>query len=113
MLIAHGYIYYYTDTDEVDVILTEDNFDQICSQLKPCSHDWKLIARKLQFKPSEISKIGTNLSAIANNEFMSEVVEYWLRWKKGDERGSSGKATVQTLQKALNDANYARIKISV
>jgi len=68
---------------------------------------------KLQFKPAEIDKIRTNVMAIAKNNHMTHVVEYWLRWDKGDARGSTGKPTVQALQKALNEANYARIKIKI
>ena len=74
---------------------------------------WEDIALALGFKDYEIKNIKRDLSLQYTGNQLYEVISFWLRWDPEDERGSKDIATLEALQKALNQTNNAKIKLKI
>ena len=80
-------------------------------QLTPCAASWELIAIYLGFMKGEVENIKAHPLKLRNApmSYLEEVLSQWLEWAPGDSRGSDSFATLETLQKALTDAEFPNI----
>ena len=79
----------------------------------PIKRDWKIIAVNLGFKANEIADIEGKLTHLMDQNYIFDVIEFWLRWAPGDGRKSKDVATLEALQEALKKANHGTIELTI
>lgn len=72
------------------------------------SSHWKEIGIHLGFHMSELDQIEAQPLLLSNapSSYLRMMLSHWLQWGPGDERGSSGFATMETLCNALKKLAY-------
>ena len=75
--------------------------------------DWEIIALNLGFKANEIADIKGSLTRVIDQNYIFDVIEFWLRWAPEDGRKSKDVATLEALQEALKKANHGTIELTI
>ena len=84
------------------------NIPVLFQQLKQRAFKWREIGLHLGFSPGELSNIEGRLALIqgAPVSFLEALLEEWIQWAPGDDRGSTGFATMDSLKTALSKAGF-------
>ena len=102
-----------TMKEEVDIKkrtrLYEEHYTTLLKQLTKHASHWKAIGAGLQFTPGELKNIETRplLLVSAPTSWLSAMLDEWLQWAPGDNRGSKDFATFEALKFALKEAGLA------
>lgn len=87
--------------------LTDLNYTTLLQQLRIHAAKWREIGTHLGFKPGELDNIYSNvlnLSVDLPVSCLNEMLNRWLQWAPGDNRGSNSFATLEALKAALMQA---------
>ena len=95
--------------------LSERNHSQLYKELAGHSYKWKEIGTYLGFRPGELNNIADRplLLNTAPKSWLSAMLEEWLKWEPGDERGSTKAASIEELSDALDKAGLAAAAQSI
>ena len=87
-------------------MLFSDDYNWICDKLRPHAHMWNGIARSLGFRAAELKNIEADPRNNMNAPFsyLYAMLDSWLQWAPGDDRGSRDYATVRSLSTAVDKA---------
>ena len=99
-------------TDAIGGHLGDDDHSSIYSKLKDKAANWRDIGKELGFKEGEMNNIQSNpmlLLQSAPKSYLRELLSQWLQWAPGDERGSTGCASKESLRAALLKANLGQL----
>ena len=94
------------DQDNKMQKLTERGLPTLLHQFKTHAAKWREIGIHLGFLPGELDNIEArpNLSQGAPVSWFGAILESWLQWAPGDNRGSTNFATLEDLKDALSEA---------
>ena len=86
--------------------LVVDDYNWICDKLRTHAHKWKDIAHGLGFLASELKNIEADPTNLINApaSYLYAMLDSWLQWAPGDDRGSRDYATVRSLSTAVDKA---------
>ena len=86
--------------------LVADDYNWICDKLRPHAYKWKDIAHGLGFLAAELNCIEADPKNLINApaSYLYAVLDSWLQWAPGDDRGSRDNATVRSLSTAVDKA---------
>ena len=78
----------------------------LMKKLKQHAAKWREIGTYLGFLPGELANIEARpyLSQSAPTSWLGAMLEEWIQWAPGDNRGSTSFANLQDLKAALTDA---------
>ena len=87
-------------------LLNADDYNWICDKLRPHAHKWKDIAHGLGFHAAELNCIEADPKNLINapTSYLYAILDSWLQWAPGDDRGSRDYATVRSLSTAVDKA---------
>ena len=98
--------------------MSKPNFDyadaldhkSLYGQLKVHASKWREIGTYLEFHQPELNDIQARpaLFMEAPGSYLSAMLEGWLEWEAGDERGSTECATLENLKSAVSKAGLGR-----
>ena len=85
------------------------------AKLAEHSAKWREIGTYLGFRPSELDDIHVRpiLYGTGPKSFLSAMLEEWLRWAPGDQRGSTKYATLEGLSDALQKSELSEVAQSI
>ena len=86
--------------------LDADDYNWICDRLRPHAHKWKEIGQGLGFRAAELKNIEADPKNLINApaSYLYAMLDSWLQWAPGDDRGSRDYATVRSLSTAVDKA---------
>ena len=86
--------------------LQADDYNWICDRLRPHAHKWKDIGHGLGFLAAELNCIEADPKNLINApaSYLYAMLDSWLQWAPGDDRGSRDYATVRSLSTAVDKA---------
>ena len=75
----------------------------LVEQLWPHAAKWREIGTYLGFRQTELNLIQTSPMHLmgAPGSWLSAMLEAWLEWRPGDNRGSSESASLESLNRAV------------
>ena len=79
------------------------DYNWICVKLRPYAYLWKDIGLGLGFLAAELNCIEANHRNDINSSLYA-MLDNWLQWAPGDDRGSRDYATVRSLSTAVDKA---------
>ena len=87
-------------------VLYNSDYNWICDKLRPHAHKWKDIAHGLGFLAAELNCIEADPKNLINApaSYLYAMLDSWLQWAPGDDRGSRDYATVRSLSTAVDKA---------
>ena len=87
-------------------ILISDDYNRICDKLRPHAHKWREIGQGLGFRAAELNYIMADPKNLINApaSYLYAMLDNWLQWAPGDDRGSRDYATVRSLNTAVDKA---------
>ena len=107
-LYCHPPIIADSSSDSLDK-LTERHIPSMFQQLNIHASKWREIGTYLGFRLGELSNIEARptLVSSAPTSWLSAMLEEWIQWAPGDNRGSTGFAKIEDLKRALRHAGLA------
>ena len=86
--------------------LVADDYNWICDKLRPHAHKWRTIGQGLGFLATELNNIEADPKNLINApaSYLYAMLDSWLQWAPGDDRGSKDYATVRSLSTAVDKA---------
>ena len=87
-------------------VLFNCDYNWICDKLRPRAYLWRTIGQGLGFLAAELKNIEANDRNRVNTPFsyLYAMLDSWLQWAPGDDRGSRDYATVRSLSTAVDKA---------
>ena len=92
--------------DESQVTIVSKHLPALMKQLKTHASKWRTVGIHLGFILGELSNIEArpSLTPDAPLSWLSAMLEEWIQWAPGDNRGSTSFANLQELKDALREA---------
>ena len=92
--------------------LSDGDHAKICNELEDYAAKWREIGGALGFSEGELNNIQANqmlLTQFPPMSYLKEMVSQWLQWAPGDGRGSTSRATKESLVAALLAVNLGQL----
>ena len=83
----------------------------ICDKLRPYAYLWRTIGQGLGFLAAELNCIEADPKNLINApaSYLYAMLDSWLQWAPGDDRGSRDYATVRSLSTAVDKAGLGAL----
>lgn len=96
-------------------VIEAHHYGTLCRQLRPHAAKWPDIAKGLDFQHSEIANIKADFTKMVGGpgSYMDEVLSMWMDWGPNDARGTKDLATLEQLQRVINDLNLSKLKLTL
>ena len=72
------------------------------------SQRWRDIGQSLGFTTDELDFIEAQPNLRSTSDYISRMLSNWGQWVRGDARGSTGCATLESIKAALNEAGLGK-----
>ena len=94
------------DSSKLEAQLTERHIPSLLRQLKMHAAKWRDIGIYLEFLPSELDNIEAQPNRMqgAPLSYLGAMLQMWIQWAPGDNRGSTSYAYLEDLKSALDEA---------